>query len=198
MMIHCDLLLCWGAIRRKVIKGRVIFYEGDNAQFYYQVVRGRVKMVNIKEEGKEFIQGFFADGETFGEPFLFDENVYTVTAVAEEDSLIIRLPKENFLRLLKENFDIHFAFTQLLASRLRLKTILSKELSCHGPEHRITALIKMYKIASNVPDDMRYKVDLTRQQIADMTGLRVETVIRAIRILYGKGRVLLEKGKIYV
>ncbi|MDO6430573.1 Crp/Fnr family transcriptional regulator [Flavitalea sp. BT771] len=198
MMIDCDLLLCWGAIHRKVIKGQAIFYEGDNALFYYQVVRGRVKMVNTNEEGKEFIQGFFGDGDAFGEPPLFDGNGYPATAIAEEDTILIRLRKDNFLQLLKDNFEIHFAFTQLLASRLRFKSILSKELSCHGPEPRITTLIHLFKHASNVPDHMRYKVNLTRQQIADMTGLRVETVIRVIRVLYGKGRVLLEKGKIYV
>jgi CRP-like cAMP-binding protein len=40
-------------------------------------------------------------------------------------------------------------------------------------------------------------VQLTRQQIADITGLRVETVIRSIRQLYENGKLAIAKGKVY-
>jgi CRP-like cAMP-binding protein len=40
-------------------------------------------------------------------------------------------------------------------------------------------------------------VELTRQQIADMTGLRVETVIRSIRHMQDKGALVIDKGKVY-
>jgi len=38
---------------------------------------------------------------------------------------------------------------------------------------------------------------LTRQQIADMTALRVETVIRIMRIMHDKEEIRIEKGKVY-
>lgn len=196
-MIDTDLLLCWGAIHRKIQKGQVVFHEGDHAQFYYQVESGKVKMVNGNDEGKEFIQGFFHAGESFGEPPLFDLAPYPASAIADEDSILLRLTKESFLHLLKEHVDIHFKFTRLLASRLRFKTILSKEISCFGPAHRILTLIQHYKDNSNIPLQSKFRVDLTRQEIADMTGLRVETVIRALRQLHDKGEVLIEKGKVY-
>lgn len=198
MAIDNDLLLCWGAIHRKIEKGQIIFYEGDEAHFYYQVITGKVKMLNCNEDGKEFIQGIFASGESFGEPPLFDNEPYPASAIAEEDAVLIRLNKQNFLQLLKDNPEVHFSFSRLLASRLRFKSILSKELCCYGPEHLIATLIRQFKSASKVPEHTRYKVDFTRQQIADMTGLRVETVIRAIRNMHVKGHVFLEKGKVYV
>ena len=197
MMIDTNLLICWGAIHRKVAKGQTIFYEGDKAHFYYQLVSGRIKMVNCNEEGKEFIQWLFSAGESFGEPPLFDDGEYPASAVAEEDSVIIRLNKESLMQLLQENTTLLSKFTRVFATRLRLKAILSKEISCYGPEHRIIALIKQVKKKDRVPDHTKYKLDLTRQQIADMTGLRVETVIRAIRNLYEKGHLLVERGKVY-
>ena len=42
------------------------------------------------------------------------------------------------------------------------------------------------------------QLKLTRQQIADMTGLRVETVIRAMRNMHEKGELTIEKGKVFV
>jgi CRP-like cAMP-binding protein len=52
------------------------------------------------------------------------------------------------------------------------------------------------KTKKNICPDCN-KIKLTRQQIADMTGLRVETVIRTIKQLEEKGEVTIEKGKVY-
>ena len=196
-IINTDLLLAWGATLHNIEKGQVLFCEGSNANFYYQVVEGRIKMCNCNDEGKEFIQGFFEAGESFGEPPLFDEAPYPASAVADTDSTVIRLRKENFLQLLKDNFDIHFNFTQTLAKRLRFKSVMSKEISSYGPSHRIMSLLNEYKKSHGVAETVQMKIELTRQQIADMTGLRVETVIRSIRELHEKGKLKIEKGKVF-
>jgi CRP/FNR family cyclic AMP-dependent transcriptional regulator len=196
-IIDLDLLLAWGATFHNLEKGQVLFCEDDPAHFYYQVVEGRIKMCNCNEEGKEFIQGMFETGESFGEPPLFDGGIYPASAEADEASVVIRLRKENFLQLLKENFDIHFGFTQTLARRLRFKSLISKEISSYGPMHRVSTLLQEYKKSRGIADNELLKIELTRQQIADMTGLRVETVIRSIRELERNGHLKIERGKVY-
>lgn len=196
-IIDIDLLLAWGATFHNLEKGYVLFCEDDSAHFYYQVVNGRIKMCNCNEEGKEFIQGFFGAGESFGEPPLFDAGSYPATAVADEECTIIRLRKDSFLQLLKDHFEIHYGFTQMLAKRLRFKSLISKEISSYGPLHRVSTLLKEYKKDQGVIEDELLKINLTRQQIADMTGLRVETVIRSIRLMHEKGQLKIERGKVY-
>ncbi|HLP38742.1 Crp/Fnr family transcriptional regulator [Lacibacter sp.] len=196
-IIDLDLLLAWGATFHNLEKGQVLFCEDDPAHFYYQVVEGRIKMCNCNEEGKEFIQGMFEAGESFGEPPLFDGGIYPASAEADEASVVIRLRKENFLQLLKENFDIHFGFTQTLARRLRFKSLISKEISSYGPMHRVSTLLQEYKKSRGIAENELLKIELTRQQIADMTGLRVETVIRSIRELERNGHLKIERGKVY-
>jgi CRP/FNR family cyclic AMP-dependent transcriptional regulator len=197
-MIDINLLLRRGAIHRRFEKAQAIFCQGGAPNFYYQIVKGKVKMVSCNENGREFIQAIYTEGETFGEASLLDGGTYPYSAVAEEDSIVIRLNKESFFELLKQDTAIHSTFTCLLAHRLRFAVFLLKEVSCYGPQHRIYTLIKYLKSASGQPDQLRYKVELTRQQMADMTGLRVETVIRVIRLLYDRGEVTLEKGKVYL
>ena len=196
-VIDVDLLLAWGGTFHNLQKGQVLFCEGDPAHFYYQVVEGRIKMCNCNEDGKEFIQGMFEEGESFGEPPLFDGGIYPASAEADEESVVIRLRKENFLQLLKENFDIHFGFTQTLARRLRFKSMMSKEISSYGPLHRIHSLLQEYKKNKGYADNELMKIELTRQQIADMIGLRVETVIRSIQELERNGRLTIKRGKVY-
>ncbi|HMO33370.1 MAG TPA: Crp/Fnr family transcriptional regulator [Lacibacter sp.] len=196
-IINPDLLLAWGATFRDLEKGKVLFCEGDTANFYYQVTEGKIKMCNCNEKGREFIQGIFQAGQSFGEPPLFDNSPYPASAVAETNASVIRLRKENFLQLIKENFDIHFSITQMLARRIRSKSIKSKSLSFYDPTYRVKTQLEQYKKDLNLQPGQQVRVDLTRQQIADMTGLRVETVIRTIKHLEEEGLLHIERGKVY-
>lgn len=196
-MIDINLLLNSGACFKEIPKNEIIFMEGMQASFYYQVVRGRVRWVSINDEGREFIQMMAEENESFGELPLFDDSPYAATAIADSDCTLIRLHKRHFLQLLKENQEIHFAFTRLLSQRIRLKFLLLREMAIRSPEHTITTLLQYFKENKmhTCPDCS--KLNLTRQQIADMTGLRVETVIRAMRHLHKTGELLIEKGKVY-
>jgi CRP/FNR family transcriptional regulator, cyclic AMP receptor protein len=197
MMINIDLLLALGAAFKKIPKSTIIFTEGTTCCFYYQLVSGRVRWVNVNDEGKEFIQTIIDPGECFGELPLFDDSPYAASAIADEDSIVIRLHKPVFNQLIKENQDIHFKFSKLLAQRVRFKIILLKSLACHHPEIMISALLHYLKEENkNFCTDCR-QLKLTRQQIAGMTGLRVETVIRSIRHMHEKGLLLINKGKVF-
>lgn len=196
-MIDIDLLLTWGATYKKVQRNEIIFFEGVHANFYYQLVMGKVRWVSINEEGKEVIQLIIEEGESFGEMPLFDEGPYAATAIADEDCVLLRLHKNTFLQLLRENQDVHFAFTRLLSERMRFKFLTIKTLATYNPENRISALLQYFKTNHRHTCPNSNRVNLTRQQIADMTGLRVETVIRAMRHLHDKGELVIEKGKVY-
>src|SRR6476661_5628559 len=102
-MIPIDTLLAWGATYRKVAAGESIFREGTDCHFYYQLVEGSVRWINVMEDGREFIQNMVEPGETFGELPLFDSAPYAASAVANKDSLVLRLHKNTFHQLLKED-----------------------------------------------------------------------------------------------
>ncbi len=196
-MIDVDTLLAWGGAFKKLPANEVIFREGAVGQFYYQLVSGSVRWVNINEEGKEFLQVMIEPGECFGEMPLFDEEPFAATAITNEAAVIIRLHRVTFLQLIKENPEIHFAFSKLLSQRLRFKFFILKEMANHNPEHSISTLLSYFKQTQKNICSKCNRIKLTRQQIADMTGLRVETVIRTIKNLQVKGQLVIEKGKVY-
>ena len=197
MMINIDTLLAWGATYKKVAMEEIIFREGTEGRFYYQLVSGSVRWINIHDDGREFIQNMIEPGDCFGEFPLFDDGLYAASAIANKESVILRLHKTTFHELLKEYPVIHFAFSRLLTQRLRFKFLFLKELAYCDPEHRIVTLFSYFKESKkNICPDCN-RVQLTRQQIADMTGLRVETVIRAIKNLQFKGSLVIDRGKVY-
>jgi CRP/FNR family transcriptional regulator, cyclic AMP receptor protein len=197
MMIDIDLLLALGAVYKKVNQGEMIFIEGTRCNFYYQLVSGRVRWLNINEEGKEYLQSMIEPGECFGELPLFDGAPYAATAIADEDCTIIKLHESTFHQLLLEHPDVHFSFSKLLAQRLRFKFFLLKEFLHNEPEERITSLISYLKATKHNFCEHCGKIKLTRQQIANMTCLRVETVIRTMRHMSDKGDISIRKGKVY-
>jgi CRP/FNR family transcriptional regulator, cyclic AMP receptor protein len=178
-------------------KEDVIFHEGDEANFFYQVEEGNVKMVTYSQDGQEFIQGIFNDGDSFGEPPLFSVFKYPSSAYALTECKILKIPKDRFFDLLKENFEIHIQLDRILCERLKYKNMILSEISFYDPEHRILSLINYLKSKSQVKDEP-FQVPLTRQQIADMSGMRVETVIRTIKRMEDEGKLQIQDRKIVV
>lgn len=178
-------------------KDQVLFHEGDKALDYFQVEAGAVKMVIASNDGQEFIQGIFTAGESFGEPALIGNFPYPGSVVAIEKATIWKMPGDYFLQMLKENFELHMKMDQVLCQRLRYKSMVLSEISSYEPEHRIVSLLKYYK-TKNIKPGLSGKIVIpfTRQQLADMSGLRVETVIRTVKKMEKEGRLLLEGHKI--
>lgn len=196
-MININLLLAWGATYKKVSAGETIFSEGQFCKYYYQLVSGSVRWINIDSDGRECIHSIIGPGESFGEFPLFDGGLYAASAIAENDCMLIRLHKSTFLELLKENPDLLFEFTRLLTKRLRFKYALIKSFASNNPEMRIINLINQLKSENKNFCSECNQLKLTRQQIADMTGLRVETVIRTMRQMHEKGDIMINRGKVY-
>ena len=197
-MIDENLLLTHGAKRVAYSKGDQLFREGESAVNFYQVASGEIKMNNYNEDGKEFIQGIFSIGQSFGEPPLLARVKYPANAEAISDAEVFQLSKEQFLDLLSSNPKVHLKITETLAKRLYYKAIMVSEISSQEPEHRILRIIDYLKQhVGKVEEKYGYRLDLTRQQLADLTGLRVETVIRATKSLEKKGELQIKKRKVY-
>ena len=196
-MIDENILQHYGAVEVSLEKGAFLFHEKEKANNYFQVKCGKIKMFNLNSEGKLFTQGTFETGESFGEPPLFDDSTYPACTVAEENTCLFKLAKPKFFKLLKENPEIHLQITRMLATRLLYKSMLLKEISSFKPEHRILSLIDYLKKENGIQPDQKYEVSLTRQEIADLTGLRVETVIRTVKTLEKEGTLKLIGHKIY-
>lgn len=197
-MITESLLIEFGAKKISFAKGELIFSQAQTARYYFQIDSGSVKMNNFNDEGKEFIQGIFTAGDSFGEPPLFIDDSYPANAVAIDALEVYTLKKEKFLELLMANPEVHLKMTVNLAKRLYFKSIMASEISSQEPEHRVLQLIDYFKLKiHHLPKDKKYMVEITRQQIADLTGLRVETVIRSIKSLEKKGELAIISRKVY-
>ncbi len=155
-------------------------------------------MSNFSNQGQEFVQGLFSEGQSFGEPPLFVDVTYAASALATTHCELLKLSKDHFMSLLLDNPEVNLELSKNLAKRLHYKAVMATEISSHDPEHRVLTLLKYLKTEMNVGAESRFAIDLTRQQIADMTGLRVETVIRAIKKMETENLLEIKNRKVYL
>jgi len=196
-MINESLLAQYHATIISLSKGGMLFQQGEPATSFYIVKSGKIKMSNYSEDGREFVQGYFTAGQSFGEPPFFSKGPYPASAAATEKSEVWKVGYNDFLQLLKDNFPIHLEITKTLGTRLVYKSTMLSELAIEEAEHRLLTLIR-YLVDHEAPyGKTSIKLAFTRQQLADMTGLRVETVIRSIKSLEQKRQLEIDTdGKI--
>lgn len=133
------------AAMRTVSKSEIIFHEGDIAQAFFIVASGKVKIFKLSPDGKEQILMIVSAGNSFAEAALFSGGRYPASAQALEDSELIVISREKFVRLLGKNPDLAVNLIARLSELLRKMTSLVEELSLTDVTtrlaHRIVSMV---------------------------------------------------------
>jgi CRP/FNR family transcriptional regulator len=196
MVLHPDLIATWGGKSRVFKRNEFLFMEDEDPKCYFQILQGKVRMFNSNEDGREFTQGTFGDGESFAEPPLFIQKPYPTTAQAMEDSIVLMLSREVFFQILEEYPEIKTGFLVKMSQRVYDKAMVSRSIVNCKPETRILSFMERHK-ERNGAGRAKVFIPFTRQEIANQTGLRVETVIRTINHLDKKKMLEIRDHKIY-
>ncbi|MBW7674543.1 Crp/Fnr family transcriptional regulator [Chryseobacterium chendengshani] len=192
-----DLLKSFGGTTKSYNEGEKIFHQGDVPLYYYQIVEGKVKENNQDGEGREFIHNILGAGQSFGDSMLFIDKRYPINAEAITDCRIIKLPKENFLNLLEKHPETSVQINSCMSQRMHYQFIMMQNLASNDPVIRLTGLLEYLKSFHSDDIPLSFQIQLTRQQIANLTGLRVETVIRTIKKMETANIVKIDKRKIF-
>lgn len=192
-----DLLKSFGGEIKTFEEGEKIFQQGEVPMFYFQIIEGKVKENNQDTEGREFIHNILGSGQSFGDSMLFIDKRYPINAEAITDCRVIRLPKPNFLNLLEKHPETSVQINSCMSQRMHYQFIMMQNLASNDPVVRLTGLLEYLKSFHNDDIPLSFQVQLTRQQIANLTGLRVETVIRTIKKMEKEKTVQINNRKIF-
>jgi len=102
-------------------KKQVIYSEGNHPNRLYFIIKGKVKVYKINDDGKELVTDLFSTGDFLGYVALMEEAPYKDTAKALEDTELAVIPKEDFDELINKNPQVMKKFVQLLAKNISEK-----------------------------------------------------------------------------
>ena len=196
MSIDINILITYGAAVTRYKKGTVVYRQEDMSRNYFQILEGQVKVFNLSQASKEYVQGIFNEGESFGEPPLFIHQPYAATAVTMRESVIIKLGADNFFHMLDEHPEIQQSLLRLFAQKLYDKSIAARMLNNQSPEQRILDFMEYFKKKNGVPGQ-KILIPYTRQELANLTGMRTETIIRTLQKLNKDKKVDIIDHKVY-
>ncbi len=79
---------------------QVIFDQGDSADAVFYLVHGKIKIVVTNEQGKEAVVAILGAGQFFGEGCLIAQPLRLATATAVTECGVMRVEKEEMVRVL--------------------------------------------------------------------------------------------------
>ena len=106
-----------------------VFIQGDPADAIYYIQEGKVKLTVVSQQGKEAVVAILGPNDFFGEGCLAGQLVRMATATALSDCSIMRLPKHEMIRVLKEEPRFSEVFvTHLLSRNIKIEEDLVDQL----------------------------------------------------------------------
>ncbi len=169
-------------IKKHFSKNEMILLEEDTSNYMYFIYSGKVKAVQISEDGREQILAIHKKGESFGEMSLLDGKTSPATVIAMEDADVGLISKNDFERHLLKNNKALKQIISLLSSRLREAWMRLKILSFADSEHRDRAALKLLGEQNGIKDlkGTVISLKLTHKDIAAYASVSRETVTRII------------------
>jgi len=188
------------SIEKKFDRGETIFFEGDDANGFYIVSDGTVKVFKMNPMGKEHILHIFGSGEPIGEVPVFHGEPFPASAEALVKSRVLFLGRRDFVTLIEQNPSISLNMLALLSMRLRQFATQIENLSLKEVPARLAGYL-LY-IADEQGGKDVVNLPVSKGQLASLLGTIPETLSRIFSkmgeegLIRVKGRTisLLDRG----
>ena len=97
-------------------KGEFLFKEGEDTKGIYMIRSGKIEINKVTPDGWKQTLAVLSTGSFFGELSIIEKRKHEANAVAIENTELLKLPKEEFEKLEKEDV--------VLASQILKKLVL--------------------------------------------------------------------------
>jgi len=184
------------AVDRTYKRNESIFMEGDQADGFYIVARGQVKIFKTSLEGKEQILHIYGPGNLFGEVPVFSGAHFPANALALKKSQILFLPREAFVQLIARHPSLSMNMLGELSLRLRQFTVQIENLSLKEVPSRLASYLIVLAAEQNSRD--RVTLTISKGQLASLLGTIPETLSRIFAKMSTQGLIRVDGKSIHL
>lgn len=149
---------------------QMLFTAGDPSERVYLILKGRVKVYQVAENGKEIILDVVGRGGVIGDMAIVEEGERTACAQAMDETVAASISWEDFAHVVQSSPRLAFAMAELMAGRLArmqrsFMNIVSKPVSA-----------RLADMLLSRQEDGLIRLGLTHQELAQTIGTSRETV----------------------
>lgn len=168
--------------------GEILFHEGDEASCIFNIVSGVGKSYSFLPDGHEVIQAFLFANDLIGP---LDSHCFANSLKAITPLVAYTLPLPALVRLLRSDPKLQWQFLTKTCHELRMAQQHAIALSQNSAKQRLLMLFNLLRLHNEPLGAVQIQLPMSRTDIADYTGLAVETVSRALHQLQREGVIRL-------
>ena len=188
------------ATLQKFNKDAVVLSEHETGSTFFIVIKGKVKLSRISEDGNEVILATLSESDFFGEMSLLDGSSRSATVTAIEDSELLIIVRKEFINLLRIDPNISIALLIELTQKLRTANMKLKSLSLKDAEGKVATVI--LQLADDIGKIRQGTLEIEKlpfqHDLANMAGTSRETISRTLHTFAKKGLVELDGSRLRI
>ena len=151
-------------------KNQIVFSQGEPADAVFYVQKGKVRISVVSDRGKEAVVSILGSNVFFGEGCISGQVLRIATVDAMAESVVVRIEKEEMVRLLKEEPLFSEMFTTHLLSRtMRIEADLIDQLF-NSSARRLARLLLILANYGNEGKPEPILAKISQETLAEMIG----------------------------
>lgn len=179
-------------------KKNVLYVEGHRPHSVYYLLSGKIKGYKSNDDGKDFIGNIYTAGDFFGYTPVLENITYTESAEVLEDAEVMLIPKEEFISLLTDDAQVAKQFIQLLSKNIIEKEEALVNMAYNSLRKKVAfGLIQVLEKFRKDKNDKEI-IELSRENLAQVTGVATESLIRTLADFKSENLIDLHPGKIII
>ena len=160
-------------LKKKIVEYRrseTIYTQGDSCDHVLYIQKGSVKLSVLSKAGREAVVAMLGIGDFFGEGCLAGQPVRMGSATATTDSTILRVDKDQMVRLLHKQHALSDRFiAHMLARNIRIEEDLVDQLF-NSSEKRLARTLLLLARYGKHDKPLRPVPQVSQETLAEMVG----------------------------
>ena len=170
---------------REYAKGKIVFQQGDEADHFYVILGGWVKLYRQMPSGDQAVVHIFTVGESFAEAAMFNDHRYPATAEVVADARLLAINSNLFTRVLRENPET--AIHMLTSISGHMKRLISEIEQIKGRNSVERVAHFVFKMCPGNTVSAAVNLPYEKNLIASRLGIKPESLSRIFNKLRGHG-----------
>ncbi len=180
-------------------KNEQIYREEDIPEAVMMLVSGKVRIYKEGIGQRPQIIRMLKPNELFAYRAVIAGDGFNTSASAFEDSVVYRLPKDTFLRIIRNNSEFCFRMMVIMAKNLAFSELQTVNLTQKHIRGRLAESLLTLKNKYGVDDDgVTISMYMSREDLANLSNMTTSNAIRTLSQFASEGIVGIDGRKIKI
>ncbi len=194
-----ELIRITGCKTSKIVKkGEVLFDEGEYINGVFCIKDGVCKVSKMSDNGRDQIIHLIQKGDILGERSLINNEASNLKAIAINDMEVCFIPKDEIIRDLENNPNFSLDLLRKMANSLKKADDVIVDMAQKTVKQRLAATLLFLEAKFEKNDNGSIKVNLSREDIANIIGTATESAIRLLSEFKKKKMIDLQGKEIVI